>query len=394
MGKRMVAGAGVVAAVLIGMVLLLVSRTGQQDNPQMDTSPSPLPAKLQQGPVKLQAGQRFNEQIDGLSTRKSNLLRFISGQMTGPYGMYTNRLETDQSQQLTTGHEVLSESASIMQRYLALSGQAETFANTWKQTLATFNREKLFSYRYSPAQQRQYSLNAAVDDLRIIRSLYEAEQAFPDKGYKEEADRFAARLYAVNVKDGHLYDFYDEAYGKTNSFITLCYVDVATLSHFPIESSIRNQLLTDMLDIVTHGYISNLFPFYKTRYNYDSKQYEAESVQTVESMLTILSLAEAGLQRNESIRFIKDQVLSRTLYGAYGLDGTAKNDIQSTAIYAIAAMIGSVTGDKDLYKSSIEAMNQFQITELSSPLFGGFGDPSTGQAYSFDNLLALIAYCY
>lgn len=57
-------------------------------------------------------------------------------------------------------------------------------------------------------------------------------------------------------------------------------------------------------------------------------------------------------------------------------------------------MIGAVLEDGDLYQSSIERMNEFRVTDPVSPLYGGFGDPASGQAYSFDNLMALLAYSY
>jgi hypothetical protein len=101
-----------------------------------------------------------------------------------------------------------------------------------------------------------------------------------------------------------------------------------------------------------------------------------------------------GRQKPASIRFIREQVGAGTLYGQYTRDGKPANDIRSTAIYAITAMIGAVLGDQSLYRTSIERMNEFRIVNTASPLYGGFGDEATGQAYSFDNLMALLAYSY
>ncbi|MNV70556.1 hypothetical protein D3C71_1635280 [compost metagenome] len=57
-------------------------------------------------------------------------------------------------------------------------------------------------------------------------------------------------------------------------------------------------------------------------------------------------------------------------------------------------MIGAEIGDESLYHRSIERMNEFRVTDVGSPLYGGFGDVASGQAYSFDNLMALLAYVY
>lgn len=54
------------------------------------------------------------------------------------------------------------------------SGEKERFAEEWALAKQTFDMKGGFSYRYSPKQQKLYPVNAAVDDLRIIRALYEA----------------------------------------------------------------------------------------------------------------------------------------------------------------------------------------------------------------------------
>lgn len=322
------------------------------------------------------------------------LHRFIKTNLSGPYGVYTNLLDTNQSQEAATGHEVLSESASLMMRYAALTKQQQAFETEWLLARQTFDLPSGFSYRFSPKLQKQYSLNAAVDDLRMIRALYEAGYVFNEHRYTEEANRYGDRFYAHNVKNDRLYDFYDESYRTTNSFFTLCYVDFKTLELLPISASKRQALIGAMQQIVQNGYLSDSFPFYETRFSYERNTYMSENINTVESLLTILALAEVKQHKEASIRYIKEQVRNGALYGQYTRDGTAANQIQSTAIYAITAMIGSEIGDQALYEDSIHRMNAYRIADSGSPLYGGFGDAKTNQAYSFDNLMALLAYAY
>lgn len=149
-----------------------------------------------------------------------------------------------------------------------------------------------------------------------------------------------------------------------------------------------------METIIQGGYLSNDFPFYQTRFSYSSSEYSTESVNTVESLLTILHLAEIGKHKPESISFIREKVSNGSLYGRYSTSGKAESYIRSTAIYALSAMIGSVIGDQSLYEISIAQMNKFQIKNQSSEMNGGFGDTVAKQAYSFDNLMALLAYSY
>ncbi|SDC17352.1 Glycosyl hydrolases family 8 [Paenibacillus sp. UNCCL117] len=326
--------------------------------------------------------------------RRSSLLQFIETRLTGTSGVYTNLRDTAQAAAEATGHEILSESAGLLMRYYALTGQKQRFDEEWRRTKQIFELSTGFSYRYSPKHNRKYSVNAAVDDLRIIRGLYEAGKAFDEPTYTEEANLYGRRFYEHNVKDGFLYDFHDAEYRTTNDFITLCYIDLKTLALLPLERKQRDAFLEGMLGISKKGYLSDEFPFYETRYEYKTASYRSDKINTVESLLTILALAEVRQHEASSIRYVKEQVSAGTLYGQYTKEGKPATDIRSTAIYAIAAMIGSELGDKGLYEDSIRRMNELQVLNGSSELNGGFGDPGSGQAYSFDNLMALLAYAY
>ncbi|MFE5322818.1 hypothetical protein ACFQ88_29455 [Paenibacillus sp. NPDC056579] len=374
MSKRMLLG-------LNGLLLFLLLTACETPN---SSTPAPVP---------LANTQSYGDSLH-MTEKRDALYKFITEHLTGTNGIYTNLRDSAQSSEAASGHEVLSESAGLMLRYYAIAGQRSGFDAEWAKAKQTFDLATGFSYRYSPVLNKRYTLNAAVDDLRIIRALYEAGQAFKDEGYTTQAKTYGSRFYEHNVKDGYLYDFYDETYKTTNRFITLCYIDLKTLGMLDIESRQKDALLANMLKTVKKGYISDDFPFYETRYDYGAQAYSSEGINTVESLLTIFSLAEVRQHQPESIRFLKKQVLAGTLFGQYTRDGKPANDIRSTAIYAIAAMIGSELGDKELYEASIRRMNEFQIRNTGSVLDGGFGDTASMQAYSFDNLNALLAYVY
>lgn len=364
-----------IAAVISVLLLFTIAACSQRAN--TDT-PSATPA-----------GSQTNT---GITEREQLLLQYVTNQQSGDYGIFTNRIDTNQSEQAATGHEVLSESAGMLMRYYVNVRDEEGFEKTWAEATQTFDSEHLFSYRYSPKFNKKYTVNAAVDDLRIIRSLYEASEAFGDSAYLKEANRYAKRFYETNVQEGKLVDFYDENYGIPNQSITLCYIDLLTLGKLPISEDKKRQLQSAMLNLIQEGYLSDAFPFYETRYVYEKSQYSSDNIIAIESLLTILHLAEIGENKDSSIAYIKQQVLDDHLYGQYTKAGEPANDIRSTAIYAIAALIGHESRDDELYYGSLEKMKEFQVMDAESPLYGGFGDPTTGQAYSFDNLMALLAF--
>ncbi len=375
-----------VAAIMLSLCLLASCKSnGEQPISSPETSAGSLPSSPT--PLKSQPAVHIDKEEQELYT-------FIAKQLTGPYGVYTNLQDTDQTAEAATGHEVLSESASLMMRIAVLSGNKEMFSSEWAKAKQTFSTEGGFSYRYSPKLQKHYPLNAAVDDLRLIGALYAAGDTFDNKEYTNEAAEYSKTFYRNNVKDGYMYDFYDNDFRVTNDFVTLCYINLDVLQNLSINDEIRGILLHNMNTILEDGYLSDEFPFYETRFNYKTGNYSSEKINTVESLLSILNLAEVDRQKPQSIRYIKEQVEAGTLYGQYTRDGQPANDIRSTAIYALTAMIGAEIGDDSLYSRSIERMNEFRVTDTGSVLYGGFGNPETGQAYSFDNLMALLAYSY
>ncbi|MEI2399010.1 hypothetical protein [Paenibacillus phytohabitans] len=375
-------------AAAVGISLLLITSCSSNQA-------RPVPSAATSSPAVTPAGTNVPEEpLLDTADEEQQLLKFIDTQLTGPYGVYTNLQETGEAAEMATGHEVLSESASLLMRAAVLNGDQERFDQQWTLARDTFDMEGGFSYRFSPKQQKQYTVNAAVDDLRLIGALYEAGQAFHQPEYTEAADKYSRRFYDNNVKDGYMYDFYDNIFKTTNGFVTLCYIDLSVLRKLSISSELSGILLNNMGGILEDGYLSDSFPFYETRFDYKTGQYSSEHINTVESLLTILHLAESNRQKPASIRYIKEQVTAGTLYGQYTRDGQRTNDIHSTAIYALTAMIGAVLGDPSLYTASIERMNEFRAVNAASPLYGGFGDEAAGQAYSFDNLMALLAYSY
>ncbi|WMT41665.1 hypothetical protein RE628_03955 [Paenibacillus sp. D2_2] len=100
--------------------------------------------------------------------------RFVLSKLYGPDGVYTNYLDSSETDTAASGHEVLSESAGLMMRYYVLMNRQEDFQAEWERAKRVFELPSGFSYRYSPKRDEKYTLNAAVDDLRIIRALYEA----------------------------------------------------------------------------------------------------------------------------------------------------------------------------------------------------------------------------
>lgn len=325
--------------------------------------------------------------------RRDNLKFFIDTKMLLPSGgIITNFLENTESTEVATGHEMLSESSGLYLRNLEMTDTKGRFDAYYKETKKLFYDKVQFSYRIDE-NGKKFPVNASVDDLRIIRALIGASARFGSEDYTKEIDTLAKNFMETSMDDNVLIDFYDVDQKKKSDSTSLFYIDLKTMGYLYKKYDVSADYLQYHYSLIENGYISDTFPFYQTRYNHKTNKYEnTGTINVIESLLTILHLGEAGLQKQESIDFIKDQVSKGTLFNSYDLTGVPVDKNQSAAAYALAAVVGAIIHDRELYDSSILILNNFQITDPSSLFYGGFGDIRTKDVFSYNNLMALIAY--
>lgn len=302
------------------------------------------------------------------------------------YGIKTTYHLPPSCYENASGKEVLSESMGLMMLHYVHVKNEAAFEN-----LRLFCEKKLknipiYTYREG------YSTNALIDDFRLIEALLLAAETFNKPTYKDSALAYANSLYETNVSDGFLVDFYDVQYKNRNTFLTLCYANFKLLNELAELDARWQPILDTTKTIVTSGFISDSFPLYFNNYDYPSATYNKDSIHIVHGLKTLLHLAEIGEMPTSSLQWLKARVTEGSLYGSYSITGEALTDIQSTAAYAIAAQIAAVSGDEELYEQSLKRMEQYKITDLSSEMFGAFGNAETKEAYSFDQLSALLAY--
>lgn len=331
------------------------------------------------------------KEIPAATPDETLCLRFVQEKLTGEDGgVHTNFLPGKPDGELAAGHEVLLESQGLLMRYCAHTGERAGFARA-----LDFVREKLdsgaiLSYRLDGEGER-YPVNAAVDDLRLLRALLEGEERFGAKEYGELARQYAGRLYDTNVREGLLLDFYDEGYGAPGRTVTLCYADFETMRLLGKSDRRWEEAAGRMEQIVTGGFLGEGFPFFESRYLPDEGHYETDTIHMAEGLLTVLHLAEADACPPGTLRWLRDTLRSGPVYGEYTPAGEPAVNFESTAVYALCARIGYESGEEELAALAMERLAALQVGDESSPVCGGFADPQSLAAYSFDNLNALLA---
>lgn len=331
-------------------------------------------------PVKIQQNDLYRPQAKRLAT-------FLKREMVQKEGIYTNIQNTSTRKDVATGHEMLSESSGLWLEYLAQTGSKKAFADFYQQTKDTFDQKGLqFSYRYDPESDKQYHVNATLDDLRILRALVMYDARHQTDKYRKEASQRFANLKQNCLDDGQLIDYYDIKQKKGNTSGSLAYFDLKTLRYFEDKKTYQKQL-----KVLKGGYLGDVFPLYASSFDWQTNQYANTDLNTSEALETLLHLSEIGALKKTSRQWLAQQVKHKNLTNSYTTNGVSVNTNQSAANYALAAAIFANVGDQTHYEQAMALVWENQATEKQGKLAGGLFQDGSKKSYSFNNLTALLA---
>lgn len=320
------------------------------------------------------------------------LLDFLKNQMRNEEGgLFLSYRESTAAS--PKGHDVLSESMGLLMRCAVQLNDRELFDQSWNYASGVMRRSGVFAW-YVDSQGSQAGSNALLDDLRIARALSEADAKWG--GYQDALSDLAMQLLVRNTYRGQLSSFYDFNQRCAGSSICLAYADFSTLETLAeIEPSYR-ELADSLKTVVSNGFISAQFPLYYASYDYKRQSYSQESLNTAEALLTLYHLCGTELLQPDSLTWLKNAIRTGTLAARYEVDGTPVPGYQydSTAVFAIAALIGQASGDAELYSCARAKMEQARVSDPESPFFGTFCHSDNGSDLnSFDQLMPLLVYC-
>ncbi|QIL50746.1 hypothetical protein G7084_05105 [Weissella coleopterorum] len=335
-----------------------------------------------------------NIKLNQYPQQQQNLVNFIKKNLLTSNGIYTSTLAVDNADSkdhLATGKEMLTESSGIWLQYLVSvdsNDSKKSFESFYKNTKATFWRNNQFNYRFDPINKELSSVNATLDDLRIVKSLIMYDQKYKTNFYEKDINEICQSLKKSVIKKDVLLDYYDPILKKGADVSSLAYYDLATLKL--LEQNSHNQkIYKHQVEIVKDGYISDDFPLYARNFNVSSGIYSSDDLNTSEGLEVLLHMAQVGELRPTSKRWLIERVNNNNLFNGYSIKGTPVSHETSVANYALAAQIFKLTNDKKSYDNAMSIIWQSQLK--SGKYIGGLGDDKTKQFYSYNNLNALIA---
>lgn len=217
------------------------------------------------------------------------------------------------------------------------------------------------------------------DQLVVLKALLTAYQNFGQISYKEQAFDVEATLNKSFVQKGSI------------QIYQLDLVTLKALSGFRKE---WEQVYKISKDIIKYAYIGDYFPFYENYYDYEESIYGQENEIIMEqSLLSVLSLAEEGLHKKQTIHWLKETLKSDKVYISYDKDtGIPLVSNESSNIYALIAQIGKVINDRELYTLAIEHMVRFQVIQSNDEIKGSFVNQETVDIDYYSNVQALLAF--
>lgn len=329
-----------------------------------------------------------------VSKQEESLFNFVNNNLIDSNGgIYTNYTNTKSEGDITKGHAVLSESQGIMLLYSLEKNDKVMFDKTLeyiKNNMILSN--SLISWRIEDSLKSDTS--ATIDDLRIVKALLLAEKRWNSKSYRIMAIKISRGIYKELLDKDIIVDFNDRY--NMSDMTTLCYLDLETLRMLSNIDSSWKKVLDTSIQIINNGYISDEVPLYKKEFDRKQGTYDNNSnIDTLLSMIVILNRQENGQDIDKSAKWIKERFKTDGFIAtSYSEDGKVASKIESTSIYSFIVQMASRMNDEELSNLAMNKIRAFQISNINSPICGGYGMEDGSQVYSYDNLNALMSYRY
>lgn len=335
--------------------------------------------------------------VSPLSREALDCHDFIRQQLTSPNGgIYTNYQSTNQTGDLSTGHEILSESMGLLLEYSRLTKDQKLFNETTDYIQNRLIVDEVLLWRIVENSDPITDVSATIDDLRIYQTLALAKNQWP-------LNESAAKIFATlenqlptrGFQSGYLVNYYNAVSPTQDKTVEVAYINLSALQILAAAEPELAAAVQTNQQILLGSFIGETLPLYHKSYNPQKGLYcDADGkINILDSLMVMQNLAQAGIYSQQSLDWLIEKTASGTLYSYYDIQSGAALDTQeSSAAYGIAAQIGAALGNEFLTGNALTQLKKHQNQDQLSPFYGGFG--YNQNAYSYDNLQALLGLVY
>ncbi|MEW6095549.1 MAG: thermonuclease family protein [bacterium] len=328
---------------------------------------------------------------------KELCLNFINSDMLTPFGGIQAQFDNISFTSGTQGvnHEVTSEATSQALLYAALT-KNKTFFDEQFEILDNHisNTYNILVWKLTPngewwTNDSTYA-NAAIDDLRTIRALLLAYDAWGDENYRNYAKSLAQGLKEHNIQNGQLRESFTWEPQWTSQEVFLSYIDLCTMQRLAeLYPEWENILQTNKKIIIERTATSKLYYYMFTNGNYYGEDY-GDNISIIHAGWIAENLArywkltgdqDCRLAAENFLGFVKNEYESYgKIFGKYDIiKGTHTVEYEDIAVYSIIARVAFILGEFEFAKTLLnnKILTQ-QNKDIKSKTVGCFG-------YDFDN---------
>ena len=342
-------------------------------------------------PRQITKGSVFEAYLRNASEGSGNVTaQFVVKEMMDEQGGIHTVYSTTKDK--TNSSEVLSETQGAMLEYAVLSENKELFDRILNYINTYMRSSGLTAWRV--IDQKADGSNALIDDFRIYTALQSANAKWG--GYNEVLIEYQQAIASRGISHNRYVDFYSSETKKYAKRFTLCYGDLKAMAALADAVPELDKPYKDAKNILSGGYISDEFPLYYSWYNDKTNAYEKDDLNAAEAMMTLLHLAEVGQLKETTIAWLKTQMSLEGVKARYTVRGEIVDGYRydSTAVYAIIAMIAEEIGDDELQGQALRKMEKMRINDMDYIYNGAFGLEDGSAILSFDQVMATLAYEY
>lgn len=285
---------------------------------------------------------------------------------------------------MATKDEILSESMGLYLEYFLKNNKEEDFREILSLIDEYFiDEDNLIRWKISLKDKNSKTINAPVDDLRIINQLIKAYNLWGDDAFITMAMNLSEALYESSVLDNKLLVFND----KNSGFAPLVYYDFEALKRLSEIDSRWDDVLREGLDLAFDKKVDNL-PLYDDQYWIKIGKIKEGEYLLLENLLTFYYLSVVGISDLEAVDWIYNSINEDKLYGIYNIENDEFYGYESPAIYGVVLRIANIYNDENLYNITMKRLEDMVVK--SGYYKGGFVDIENEQGYSFDQLKVLL----
>ncbi len=311
---------------------------------------------------------------------------FVRDRLLSAQGRVSARFTVEGDGRIKPADESLSESQGLAMRYALVQEDQPLFDMAYEYVRSSMSVNNLAAWHRKGDVLED--VNATIDDLRIAGALKDAQEAWG--GYEAELAVRAGALKRV-LANGYPVDYIQLHSSGRAPTLTLCYGDLTALRKLADAEPAFSGVADNVQALMLGGRLSQAFPLYYPRYDFEKARYDGGEIHAAEAMLTLLHLAQDGALPDDTRDFLIRWVREGAVYARYAVQGVPVPgyEYESTATYAMMVMIGCELHDDALIRPAL-----YRMERLRSFGPGGENGAYVGEAenYTFDTLYALLAW--